>query len=61
MKRTALFLLFLFSSSCVVITFKENHVHIHDNTGPVNTESDNSGSDPSGNDVSPSLDLPIIP
>ena len=49
----------MFLQSCVVITFKEQHNHIHHNSEAVKNRADISGSDPSGNDVSPELELPL--
>ena len=60
-KKIILFCMVLFFSSCVIITVKENHIHIHDNTAPVVNEAPISGSDPSGNDVSPEIDIPLVP
>ena len=59
-KLIILFFTVLFFSGCVVITFKEQNIYINDSQS-IDLDSDISGSDPSGNDVSPKIDIPLIP
>ncbi len=52
-------------NGCVVITIKENHVHIHDNEGYTDSSVTASGSDAkdslNGNTPSATLQLPVVP
>ena len=59
-KLFILSILVLFFSGCVVITFKEQHIHINGSES-IDIDSEISGSDPSGNDLSPEIEVPLIP
>lgn len=62
MKKTILCIFIYLLSGCVVVTIKENHTHIHHNTGDVVSDEQIKGSDlddtlnGSGN---PNISLPI--
>lgn len=56
-------ILALLCGSCVIVTIKENHYHIKNDSGAVEVEGVISGSDAkdslNGNEIKPDLEMPI--
>lgn len=51
----------LFCGSCVIISIKENHYHIHNGSGSVEVEGTISGSEADGNEIKPVVTAPLTP